>query len=143
MSKYRKNIVEDIQAKNDFQESQRELKKKHHIDDAEEKIIVEKSSVFRTLVKVIGTLIRIAATIVIAALAIIGLAGLIYPAPRTELFKIGTEMYLQLSAWIQNRKRGKSWRRLARKEKCLRYVLMKKDSPYASILMKKCIDVNI
>ena len=55
---------------------------------------------FRTLVKVIGTLIRIAATIVIAALAIIGLAGLIYPAPRTELFKIGTEMYLQLSAWI-------------------------------------------
>lgn len=28
MSKYRKNIVEDIQAKNDFQESQRELKKK-------------------------------------------------------------------------------------------------------------------
>lgn len=100
MSKYKRQIVKEIQKKHEFEEAQKELKKKHHIDEEEERIVVEKSSFFRVLMKTIGTVIRILATIAIAVLAVIGLAGIIYPAPRGELLKIGMEMYAQLRTWL-------------------------------------------
>lgn len=97
--RYKKGLVQDIQEKKDFQKEQEILKKKHHMEQ-EERVVVEKSNMLKFLIRACGSIIRIAATIAILALAVAGTAALIYPGPRNELIHMWREVYVQLQGYL-------------------------------------------
>lgn len=97
MSKYKRGIVEDIEARHRFEEEQQSLKKKYQLDT--EKIVVEKNNTFKFMIRTFGGLVRIAAQIIICALAILGIMSLIYPGPRTALIQVLFEIYQSILAY--------------------------------------------
>lgn len=90
---YKDNAVlaAKIRAERVEEEKQQELKKKHNISD-ENILIVEKPSLVKFLIKLAIRTIKSVAAIIILCLAVIGLLGLIYPAPRLELYKLFSEI---------------------------------------------------
>lgn len=70
-----------------FEETQKELKEKHHIED-KNVVVVEKNNMAKFSIKTLGTLIRLFATIIILALAAVGLTALLYPESREALLSI-------------------------------------------------------
>lgn len=97
MSKYKRGIVDDIEAKHRFEEEQKSLKKKYQLDT--EKIVVEKNNTVKFMIRTFGGLIRIAAQIIICALAILGIMSLIYPGPRAALIQVLFEIYQSVLAY--------------------------------------------
>ena len=100
MGKYKRGIVEEIEKSQEIRRNQEELKRKHHIDAAEERIIVEKSNMLKFLIRTAAAGIRIAASIGIAVLAVVGLTGLVYPGPREELNQVGMAILDQLQTLL-------------------------------------------
>lgn len=98
MGKYKKGIVGDIEAKRQFQKEQEELKQKYHLDT--EKIVVEKNNLVKFTVRTFASLIRLMATIMLFALAVVGLMTLIYPAPREEVLKVLYKIYEQILIYL-------------------------------------------
>ena len=83
-----------------FEKEQKELKKKHHISEQEDRIVVEKDNMTKFFIRTGGSLVRIAANICIGALAIIGLAALVYPAPRAELLVVWKTILEELLSFM-------------------------------------------
>lgn len=98
MGRYKKNLVQDIQAQQIFMKEQEELKEKHKLDT--DKIIVEKSNMAKFTVKTFVALVKTAAAILVYVLAAVGLLAMIYPSPRRELMTVGETIYLQLQQYI-------------------------------------------
>lgn len=82
-----------------FEEGQKRIKRKHHIDN-ENVIVVEKSNTIKFLIKVVSNTVHIMATIILIGLAIVGLAALLYPEPRGELFAIMLETIRQIRDFL-------------------------------------------
>lgn len=80
--KFKDGFVEKYQKEVKQEQEQKKLKAKHNIDD-DNKIIVEKPSALKYLALSVGKSIQLTATVVILALAIIGLISIIYL--RSEL----------------------------------------------------------
>ena len=59
-------------------------------------MIVEKNNMIKFFIRVIGGVIRIAATIIILLLAAIGLLTLLYPEIRVELVAVLQDIYNQI-----------------------------------------------
>lgn len=97
MSKYKRGIVEDIEARHKFEKEQQSLKKKYQLDT--EKIVVEKNNTFKFMIRMVAGMVRIAAQIIICALAILGLMCLIYPGPRAALIQVLFEIYQSVLAY--------------------------------------------
>lgn len=87
MSKFGKGLVNDIKEEHAFLEEQDRLKEKYHVKE-KNVVVVEKTHLWKFTVKVIGNLIRYAATIIILILAGIGLFTLTYPEIRSPFLEI-------------------------------------------------------
>lgn len=99
--KYKRGLVKDIEEQRLFEKEQKELKKKqHHISEQEDRIVVEKDNMTKFFIRTGGSLVRIAANICIGALAIIGLAALVYPAPRAELLVVWKTILEELLSFM-------------------------------------------
>ena len=87
--------------KQDYQNTleQEELKKEYGI--ARDVVVVEKNNPTVAVLKTTGKgaffIIQIIATVIILVLAIIGLAALLFPAPREELLLLFTRLLEELA----------------------------------------------
>lgn len=95
MAKLKKGLALEVEEEIKEQEDQKRLHEKHGIKDNNIKI-VEKSSAYR----VVFTIIRVLAEIVLISLAAVGVIALIYKAPRMELLNIFVQMYEQILSMI-------------------------------------------
>lgn len=95
MGKYKKSIVGNIKQEKVFWREQELLQEKYDIED-KDVVIVEKSNIYKFTIRMIATLIRVTATIVILILAAIGLLALIYPVPRLDILILLNELRDQL-----------------------------------------------
>lgn len=98
--RYKNALIRKANEERAFEQSQIQLKEKHGISK-DNVIVVEKSNIFKFTVKSLAVLIRLIAAIVIVILAVTGLAALIYPSPRHELFRIFLESFKQLFLFLE------------------------------------------
>lgn len=77
-------------------DAQKQLKIKYHVDPEENIFVVEKSNMFKFLIRTGGNLFRLVANIIIFFLSLVGLASLIYPGSRLQLFDQAQELCFQL-----------------------------------------------
>ena len=98
--KYKRGLVKDIEEQRLFEKGQKELEKKHHISRQEDRNGVKKDNMTKFFIRTGGSLVRIAANICIGALAIIGLAALVYPAPRAELLVVWKTILEELLSFM-------------------------------------------
>lgn len=88
MGKYKKDILKTrINKEIAEKEEQNRLKKKHNITD-ENVTVVEKSNMVKFTVNTVTRIVKFVATIVLIALAAIGLISIVYPEPRADVLKI-------------------------------------------------------
>lgn len=99
MSRIKRSLVSQIKEQQEFEKQQNELKRKHGIE-GENVIVVEKSNMTKFLVRTIGNVIRIFATIIILILASVGLTTLLYPQIRNELLIILRQIIEQLVSFF-------------------------------------------
>lgn len=91
--------MSQIKEQQEFEKQQKELKRKHRIDE-KNVIVVEKSNMTKFLIRTIGNVVRISATILILVLASIGLTTLLYPQIRNELLIILHQIIEQLVSFF-------------------------------------------
>lgn len=91
--------MSQIKEQQEFEKQQKELKRKHRIDE-KNVIVVEKSNMTKFLIRTIGNVVRISATILILILASIGLTTLLYPQIRNELLIILHQIIEQLVSFF-------------------------------------------
>lgn len=99
MSKFKKKLVQDIKQEKEDAIKQESLRKQHGIQD-KDIIIVEKNNIVKFTVQQIIAFIKFIATILILALACIGVLSLIYPNIRNELFTIFMQYYISLKFYF-------------------------------------------
>lgn len=99
MSRIKKSLVSQIKEKQEFDKQQNELKRKHGIEE-KNVIVVEKSNMTKFLIRTIGNLIRISATIIILILASVGLTTLLYPHIRNEFLTILYQIMNQMISFF-------------------------------------------
>lgn len=99
MSRIKRSLVSQIKEQQEFEKQQKELKRKHRIDE-KNVIVVEKSNMTKFLIRTIGNVVRISATILILILASIGLTTLLYPQIRNELLIILHQIIEQIVSFF-------------------------------------------
>lgn len=99
MSRIKRSLVSQIKEQQEFEKQQNELKRKHRIEE-KNVIVVEKSNMTKFLIRTIGNVVRISATILILVLASIGLTTLLYPQIRSELLIILRQIINQLVSFF-------------------------------------------
>lgn len=88
--KLKKGLVREVEEKREAEKRQRELRKKHNIDDGV--IVVEKNNSIKFVTKLIISAAKTICAIGIVLLGAIGLISVIYPNVRMELFKVLNEI---------------------------------------------------
>lgn len=92
-------LVKGIREEHEKSIEQQDLKEKYEIED-ENVLIVEKPNWFkffiRTFLQIFGTTFRLVFRIILVTLAIIGSVALVYPAPRMELWSIGSNALTEI-----------------------------------------------
>lgn len=99
MSRIKRSLVSQIKEQQEFEKQQNELKRKHGIEE-KNVIVVEKSNMMKFLIRTIGNVIRISATIIILILASVGLTTLLYPHIRNEFFTILYQIMNQIISFF-------------------------------------------
>ena len=99
MSRIKRSLVSQIKEQQEFEKQQNELKRKHKIEE-KNIIVVEKSNMTKFLIRTIGNIVRISATILILVFASIGLTTLLYPQIRNELLIILRQIINQLVSFF-------------------------------------------
>lgn len=97
--KFKKGFVAEYEDKLQDEQNQDELRKKHGIED-ENVRVVEKSSLIKFLIRTLGRIIRVMASIVFVLLVAVGVIALIYPQPRAAVWEVGQEIYLQVMDFV-------------------------------------------
>lgn len=92
-------LMKQIREEEAEKKAQEELRIKHHIDD-EKVLIVEKNNVFKFTVKTVAAMIRVAASVIVLILAIIGLLSLLYPSTRAELITVFLQIKEQILSYF-------------------------------------------
>lgn len=87
MGKFQSSLVKEIESQREFDSQQSKLKEKHNIAD-EHIVVVEKDNMSKFMVRTVGNLVRLAATVVLLVLATIGLLTLVYPELRTPFIDV-------------------------------------------------------
>lgn len=87
--KFKPVLIKELNDKLQEEKKQEELRKKYEVP--EDIIVVEKSSIAKFLIKTIGRVIRITATILLVIFAGIGLTGLLTPGIREDMLIILSE----------------------------------------------------
>lgn len=89
-------VKEDIA----YEKAQRQLKDDHNIVD-ENVVVVEKSNNYKFTINSLKALFQLSCRIIIIILCVIGLIGLIYPAPRSSLFMIINDALVELQSHLE------------------------------------------
>lgn len=97
-NKYNKSLVHKVKENIAFEKQQQTLKKKHGISG--EVIIIEKTNIFKFIINILLVLTKLMCWILLIILAITGLICLIYPSPRSDLFRILYESIKQLQTYL-------------------------------------------
>ena len=90
-----KKLVAGIKVEIQFEESQKNLKEKHHIEDPNV-VVIERNNFIKFFIQTGARILRMIATIVLLFLAVIGLITFIYPSLRSDLFLIIKDVQKQL-----------------------------------------------
>lgn len=88
-------LASQINEERAVEKEQTELREKHNVED-ENVLIVEKPSLIKFILKLTSQGIKDIATILILALATVGVLCIIYPGPREALIEILFEIRLEL-----------------------------------------------
>ncbi|MEG2812970.1 MAG: hypothetical protein RSA79_00060 [Oscillospiraceae bacterium] len=96
MPEIKTGLITQIRENQEFENNQATLRKKYNINTDTEKIVVEKSSVLKTITKIISAIIKTSANLALIVLSTIGLFSLVYPNIRVELLITAKEIYEQL-----------------------------------------------
>lgn len=83
MAKFKMELVKSVREEKKKQQEQEALHKKHKIQD-DGIVVVEKSNMVKFTVRTMTRLVRLAAVILLFALATVGLFALVYPDIRGE-----------------------------------------------------------
>ncbi len=98
-TRYKKNLVEEIEKEKQFQREQEKLHEKYNVKEPEV-LVIEKSNLYKFTIRSIGNVIRITATLLLLVLAAIGMMTLLYPHIRNEWINEIYEIYEQLQLMI-------------------------------------------
>ena len=90
-----KKLVAGIKEEIQFEESQKNLKEKHHIEDPNV-VVMERNNFIKFFIQTGARILRMIATIVLLFLAVIGLITFVYPSLRSDLFLIIKDVQKQL-----------------------------------------------
>lgn len=90
-----KKLVAGIKEEIHFEESQKNLKEKHHIEDPNV-VVIERNNFIKFFIQTGARILRMIATIVLLFLAVIGLITFVYPSLRSDLFLIIKDVQKQL-----------------------------------------------
>lgn len=90
-----KKLVAGIKEEIQFEENQKNLKEKHHIEDPNV-VVIERNNFIKFFIQTGARILRMIATIVLLFLAVIGLITFIYPSLRSDLFLIIKDVQKQL-----------------------------------------------
>lgn len=90
-----KKLVAGIKEEIQFEESQKNLKEKHHIEDPNV-VVIERNNFIKFFIQTGARILRMIATIMLLFLAVIGLITFIYPSLRSDLFLIIKDVQKQL-----------------------------------------------
>lgn len=99
MGKFSSGFMKEVTEQKEFEKEQQKLKTQHKIKD-ENVVVVEKNNMAKFLVNTVFRVLRYCATVILLCLACVGLAALIYPAPRAEIFSIFTSVMGQIKTAI-------------------------------------------
>lgn len=90
-----KKLVAEIKEEIQFEENQKKLKEKHHIEDPNV-VVIEKNNFIKFFIQTGARILRMTATIVLLFLSVIGLVTLVYPSLRSDLLLIVKDVQKQL-----------------------------------------------
>ena len=90
-----KKLVAGIKEEIQFEESQKNLKEKHHIEDPNV-VVIERNNFIKFFIQTGARILRMIATIVLLFLAVIGLITFVYPSLLSDLFLIIKDVQTQL-----------------------------------------------
>ena len=99
MAEFKRGLLKEFEEEEAFREEQEKLKAKHDIED-ENVVVVEKTNCAKLSVTTRIRRIKLIATILILALAAIGLTALLYPECRMALFSIFNATANQVNSMI-------------------------------------------
>ena len=99
MAEFKRGLLKEFEEEEAFREEQEKLKAKHDIED-ENVVVVEKTNFAKFSVTTLIRLIKLIATILILALAAIGLTALLYPECRMAFFSIFNATANQVNSMI-------------------------------------------
>ena len=90
-----KKLVAEIKEEIQFEENQKNLKEKHHIEYPNV-VVIEKNNFIKFFIQTGARILRMTATIVLLFLSVIGLVTLVYPSLRSDLLLIVKDVQKQL-----------------------------------------------
>lgn len=90
-----KKLVAEIKEEIQFEENQKNLKEKYHIEDPNV-VVIEKNNFIKFFIQTGARILRMTATIVLLFFSVIGLVTLVYPSLRSDLLLIVKDVQKQL-----------------------------------------------
>lgn len=96
--KFKSGLYQEFTEKKKENEEQTRLQQKYKVDSSVK--VVEKTNMVKFSVKLISSILRWVARIIIFLLAGIGLIALIYPSCRTALLEVSEDIIYQLQQYI-------------------------------------------
>ncbi|WP_101698694.1 hypothetical protein [Clostridium minihomine] len=87
MGKFSTGFMQEVNKQKEFEKEQEKLKIQHNINE-KNVIVVEKNNMVKFTINTIFRIFRYIATVILLCLACIGLAAMIYSAPREEMLVI-------------------------------------------------------
>lgn len=100
MGKFKNTLVKGIKEEQEQKQKQAKLRSKHHIE-ADNVMVVEKANLLKFLVRTLGKMIQVVATVIIFSLAVIGLLALVYPEVREEILQVLQRIINELIHYIK------------------------------------------
>ncbi len=89
--KFKKGFICEFEETLAEKKRQDKLRKKYKID--QDVVVVEKNNIIKTIASILGKVIKIAASAILAILAGIGLMALFYEIPRNEILRLFFEFW--------------------------------------------------
>lgn len=99
--KFHSCLASKVREDKEFEDNQEKLKKKYGIAQGKKIVVVEKSNMFKFLIKTLFAIIRLLATIALLAMAIIGILAMVYPDTRDILWHIAQTLLIELRQYLQ------------------------------------------
>lgn len=98
MGKFNRQLVSEIKREKEQELQQKRLREKYSVQD--DVMIIEKNNTVKFFVRTTGSVIKVAAGIIIFLLTVIGIAALIFPESRNELLHQAVTTWQELREFL-------------------------------------------